>query len=448
MAAYLNNITGPGTGVCSVLDNKETFVQFCASKQRKNTKDFITSLHRNYNLKLATMLDDSEYKDDAEVNKVVRRLRYCQSIAIVEKNNNQELKIKDTSKKCRHPLCQSCQASRANRMRKRLMNVFNSTEGIDYLENKKAYLITLTLRHNNEVRSKVYLDELKKYVRKLILSKIWKKYFNYTKKTGGAGWFINYEMTLTQNGFHIHSHILVIADTIKEKISKVQIEFQDKWEKLSGDSRGLRIDLAGKKKSKNSQLSSNSLIGEACEIFKYSVKGLSILKQGKGNIGKVVEWIKASKGKNMITAGGVFRGMGITSSVQKGGYKKEEQEASQDSIIDAYIGRTSNVIFNKSTRKYYSDKKVKKIIEDVKLVGVTNEFVNISDVYDEVRLLLQLGFEEKDLKKSLANWVEEIKEKAKKIEIIEIQEEVTERQLRLFAEAQKNNQNIFKTEMY
>lgn len=424
--------------VGSVLDNKETFVQFPTKNNVSNVRDFTTVYQRIQNLKISKMLSESYISDSDSIRRTMKSLNCCSSIALVGNTEENNKVIKRISKRCRHQLCSSCGRVRANLMRHRLMAWFETDDGKNWLKGKKAYFITLTLRHNDEIRNYVYLNELKGYVRKLILSKVFKKYFPYSKKEGGSGWFVNYEMTQGQNGLHIHSHVLVIADTVSTKVSEVQTQLQEKWVKLSKDSFGVRVDLAGKKKSINSNSATHNLVSEVLEIFKYSVKGSTKFTNNQKAKNELANWVRDTKGKNLITAGGYFRGLGITASKPKKediGDDFSERQSTSKSIA---IGRTSQIKFNISAARYYTSKYLSTKLDHVFISSLSLDFIELEGIETEVDFLLKLGFNDDEILKGIGSWIAEVKER------IEVDEEETyenipsARQLALF-QRQANN---------
>lgn len=424
----------------SVVHNKETFVQFPIKSNGSNTRDFVTVYQRIQNLKISKMLEESDFSSNAVVQKTMKSLNCCRSISLIGNNGNNEKVIKRTSKRCRNHLCGSCGKVRANLMRHRLISYFNSDDGGLWLSDKKAYFITLTLKHNDKTRNYVYLDELKGYVRKLVLSKVFKKIFPFSKKDGGSGWFINYEMTQGVNGLHIHSHILIVSSPIVGRVSNIQKELQDKWLKLTKDSLGLRLDLAGKKNKKSSCNSCKTvgLISEVLEIFKYSVKGSTKLKNNQKAKNDLASWVIGTKGKNLITAGGHFRGLGITSSrtlvsdLPKDFFDGNSSKDFNKDCSSIAMGRTSGIRFNISSSRYYSDKYLKNQINDVFITSFSSDFIPFYGISEDVDFILKLGFSDDDVIKGLRSWVGDVNVLIEESEGVCMEYIDVERQMELF----------------
>jgi len=108
----------------SVLDTKETLLHFSSKsageKQQKN--NFIKAHYRYRNLYTAHILELSKYVDHDQINRTIRNLRFCRSVAIVESSPDHIANINTTSKTCKNPHCALCARARSTKLALRLVS--------------------------------------------------------------------------------------------------------------------------------------------------------------------------------------------------------------------------------------------------------------------------------------------------------------------------------------
>jgi len=169
--------------LASVLDNKETFEQFSSESgnQKSHQSSWIKSYYRHQNLKLATALDQPEINQLEVVNKTIRNLRWCTSLALVEVTSSNQAAISKSSKSCKNPFCHICQRRKSNRLVNRLLAAIKDPENKSLFDGKYFYFLTLTVKHNAQTRSGNYLPEFRKYQKQLMRSKLWKSYFPFSQ---------------------------------------------------------------------------------------------------------------------------------------------------------------------------------------------------------------------------------------------------------------------------
>lgn len=331
---------------------------------------FISVNNRFTNLDIVRALESCSSKENPHIKKVIKGLSCCSSMALIE-SNGEEARLVQTSKKCRRNICPICNRIKSAKYVNRFVSAYNSPVGRELFDKKYFSLITLTLKHNRvDTRNRVYLGELKGYLKRLQRSKLWKKHFPYTKQNPLSGWANCFEVTITKNGFHIHVHILVCAPRYSEKVSKIQEDFSNKWETITGDSRGCFIDLIKLDKSSKRAMREGSVecsfMGAVLEVFKYSVK-VGDSKKLASNIDDLAQFIIDTKGANMVVAGGFFRGLGLFS-------KKsiwDEELGGEEGLLEIneeneyFVGRTVDVEYSKNPNRSFK----RESLNDVYLRG-------------------------------------------------------------------------------
>lgn len=377
--------------VCSDVHTKETFEQFWKPTEDKNSakSSFLVAHNRCKNLDIAKALDGCKFSDNEHIKKIVKGLKCCSSMALIEEQNG-EARIFRTSDKCRRPLCPICNRIRSTKFVSRFVSAYNSPVGKPLFLNKYFYKIEFTLKHDRKsIRNKVYLGELKAYLKQMQRSKLWKKHFPYTKKDPQSGWANCFEVTITSNGFHIHVHILMCSPRLVGKVTDIQNDFRDRWYKITKDSNGCNIDLIKmdleSKKAIDQGENSCAFLSEIMEVFKYTVKVGDISKLSE-HADDLAEYVIETKGKNMVTAKGFFRGLQLFGC--KSIWDETEGESATDEIDENnsyYVGRTVDVEFNKKTHKYIDKRQRKKVLDSVFIRGImVDEPENIKKKVHEV----------------------------------------------------------------
>lgn len=394
-------------GNLSALDKLDTSVHFAPDYygDKANRDGFLKVNYRIKNLDIVSALKATTLSDNPSIEKVCKGLSCCSTMSIVEvhKGNN-TASIHKTSHRCKRRLCAICARIRANNYRSRFIKAYQDPDNRHLFKGKYFYFFTLSLKHNTKtVRTGVYLDEFKKNMRKLRRSKLWEFYFPYSKTEPESGYAQSYELTLTENGYNIHSHILMCCPPMKRSFKNIEKDFQQKWLEITGDSKGFRID---KRKITKEDLE-DAMYGNdnpkfvkiIAETFKYTVKiGNPKRLKDSQNAERLANWIVQTKGKNLITANGFFKGMQLFGQKSKYDTKAPEKEdyPYDNKNYDYYLGKTAKLKFNYSVTRNYTTKVRQHILNFVALTGMSYDFINITDHTEDFDRFMGMTLEEKD----------------------------------------------------
>lgn len=371
------------TRIPSVLDNKATFLQFLP--RDKGTGDqrnaWFTSLYRYFNLRLASALESTSLGDEESITNVIRALRWCSSVSLVSVDRS-NANIIGTSKKCRNKFCYLCNRAKSKKLSTRLIKAI--TEDLADYNDHHFYFLTLTLKHDEHTRNYDYLSELKDYQSKLFRSKIWLEIFG-----SDHGIIQAFENSMVK-GMHIHSHNMIFAPRLVIPAKLAQQKIRDKWLKLTKDSMVIRFDLIGKGIE---DLDSEKMRKSVMELFKYSTK-MSFKKRDSIYANeRLAEWVLSSKSKNFTNARGLFRGLQLT------GHKSRLDEKMEPKVLDVsikhYFEKTSKIRFNHSTRKEYTAETRRKVLDDVFIQSIRDNW-DCSAMVEDVQHLLNFGIDESD----------------------------------------------------
>lgn len=387
-----------GTAFSSVLDNRATFLQFLQDDKNKiatSRAAFTTVQYRKLNLSFATALANSKYSDDEVVSNTIAALRSCSSNSLI-KITEQGAEIAQTSRKCRNKYCSICSRIKSVKIAERLLKFLKEKQEEYDREQQAAYFLTLTLKHNSKVRSKVYVSELKDYIYKLFRSQLFKKHFGTDKNNILAGQFRNLESTFTKDSSHIHSHVLVLAPRIKVRAKDIQLKLQQKWLKLTKDSHNARFDLITDKnlpsRKKGKELTLNSLFPAIKEVVKYSVK-ISAKKNELPNIiDRVAQFLIKTKGTNFLTTSGDLRGHALTS--WKSNYDEEWNPKEHDHNATYCVARTSQIHFNQESKFYTKERKDKNILSNQRITSIKGNFTFIDGSEFNTKRAMELSINE------------------------------------------------------
>lgn len=388
-----------GSACCSSdVHTIETFEQFYkpTANQSKVKGDFILAQNRFKNLDIANALKNSKYGNNDHVKKITKGLFCCSSMVLVERKNGEAV-IKRTSDRCRRPLCPICNRIRSQKYVRRFVSAYNCPVKGQLFVGKYFYKMEFTLKHNKvDTRTGVYLNEFKEYLKKMQRSKLWKKYFPYSKKNPVSGWVNCFECTIGENGFHIHSHSLICAPRFKDKVHLIEKAFRAKWLSITGDSNGVNIDLLRldpvSKKVISEGRTECSFLKSVIEVFKYSVKVGDIAQLAK-NADDLAKYVIETKGKNMVVAKGFFRGLQLFGNKSIWDDSEENEECEEDGInsneCEYFVGRTLDLEFNKNPNQYYSKKQRKRVLKDVYLRGVKVD--SATDLKNKIACVVRSG---------------------------------------------------------
>lgn len=418
--------------------NNQDYVGMALQKQ-----SFISSYYKTYNIQLAKKLEECQFSQNKVVQAQIKGLSCCSHLSKIVLDDSgmgePNAYIERTSDKCKRSLCPRCSSIKASRNKKRFLNAYKSEECKELFEGKYFYFITLTLKHNTTgTRSDVYLNQLKKYVANLRRSELWKQYFPYSKAAPLSGYAQSYELTITENGFHIHSHILMCCPRIQHKIKKVQDDFRLKWFQLTGDSTGFNIDLVRTEKPTDKDgkgsIKLDKVIGE---ILKYTVKSgtdkqLTDNKQYSFESGKLIglelskidllaEWLICTHSQKMLTSNGFLKGLQLfTTGKSKWDLGDENAEGdigNSPKNFRYFVGRTAQLKYNHSLKKGYKRYDRERVLNSIYVKEIPSNFIEITDCVDEFDKYFNLQVAESDASKFLSDWVRACELERKEFEI-------------------------------
>jgi len=392
----------------SVVHTKETLMQFSpkniASKEAKTA--FIKSYYRIRNLRLADILEQNPLVDHNSINTTIRSLRFCSSVAITEVTKSGIVRILRNSKTCKNAHCAICSKMKSNKLTDRAIQAINDPANRQLFKHKHFYFLTLTVKHNLETRTGIYLKEFNQYCQKLFRSSLWKKHFPYSKKTPLSGWISSRECTFTGNGYHIHAHVIICAPRIKKPINQLQNEISRKWEKITSDSKNIRLDLIKglllKQQGFDDETQRQKFIATLKELFKYGTKTGKFEEWDDDKVNMYTNWIIATKRKNFINVSGLFRGLQITGLKSK--YDNPPPLAEPQKGSKILIGKTTDLKFNYNHRKVYSTKWRKRIMEKITFKSIGQEIYDITEIYEEMAGYMACQLKESEASRFIHEW--------------------------------------------
>lgn len=365
----------------SVVHNTETFLQKKQSVdiQSHAASSYLRSVYRARNLELSKILKSSSIGDNDEIKKVAKNLNCCSAICIV-KNQNEVVR---TSKKCRSKFCAQCARARSKKLQTRFDKVIR--ENFNDFTKYRFYFLTVTLKH----REGDYLSEFKGFQNKLIRSKLFKDSFlNY-------GIIQAFENVIKDNDYHIHSHNLIMCDPLKVRVNLLEKELQNKWNKITGDSIVLRLDLIGK--GLDFENDPDSLFTISKEILKYSTKIGDVRNMTPGQKEMLAKWVVSSKGKNFTNCRGKLRGFGITACTSELDEKSEDVQNDYCTESTYHLTGTSSIKYNHSIKKNSHFIKADRVLANVEIVNLGKDSVDITKYIHEAAGYLKNEFDESDV---------------------------------------------------
>lgn len=373
----------------SVLDNRETFLYFSSSDRGSynQKKSYLRTYQRHRNLSLANRFIQAGYRNIPDIDTLIGRLLNCSKNVIVEKNKDGNGSIFQTSKFCRSNHCAICNAQKSAKLSNRLVSALCAQENQDLFQNKHFYFLTLTIRHTKEIRNYNYLKEFREYQKKLFDSKLVEDHFLMKRKGKNSGMLSHIECTMTNNGYHIHSHCIIIGNRLEVQANKFQKQLQQKWKKITGDSDQVRFDLIKKPPPPTTTEEEvnqfDFLLSAVKEIFKYSTKTGAIVKMNSTDLDLYKNWIVETKGKNFINASGILRGLKLTGS--KSPYDMPAPPRETEENANYYLTRTANIKFNHEVKKDLSTKKRREILSEVFIQALDDyrtEVTKLDEMFD------------------------------------------------------------------
>lgn len=362
----------------SVLDTKETFRQKSAETSintgvpNPDLPTFFKSLYKVRNYRLADALEKSHFSENPEVLKVIRNLRFCNSVSVIENTNGSIYRM---NMSCKNKFCYLCCRAKSAKLSSRMMALLDDkfTDRAKY----HFYFLTLTLQHNDKVRRSLYLKELKDLMNKLYKSKLFTTHFT-SDRNKKVGIIQAIENKITKKGNHIHSHNLIMSNKIKIPVNQLESLIREKWKRLSKGSYQIKLDLV-----RSNNKNSNDVLGAVKELFKYSIKTDDSNRISNKEADRIAYWIIKTKGQNMINARGLLRGHGITALKCK---YDEKPERNIDNDSKYFLVRPSKLVYNYSLYKKSSKEERSLLKKDVKLLDMPGA-LDITSVADDIEFV-------------------------------------------------------------
>lgn len=378
---------------CSVLDNIGTFRHFYDSNEtnHRHKKDFYILYYRRKNLLLKHKLENCSLSYNPTIQKVCKNLACCSSLSEVTDYQNTEVHVSKTSKKCKSKYCLICSRIESNKNARKFINKVTDPEHEEFFKPRHYYFLTLTVKHNDEVRTDNYLKQFKEYVNKLQRSLIYRNYFIRSTDKNNYGAMSSTEMTISKGQYHIHNHSLICCLPLIRKVSEIELELKLAWKKITGDSDQIRLDLVknyNPTDSDNPDENDNSALNSACaEIFKYVVKSDSLNNLSSGHTDLMAQWIIDTKGKNFINALGYFRKLGLIRRLKKS--DNNEAAPLDDPINSVLLTKTISIDSNANMNFNYSKNARKDVLKYFKITGISSKFADVTDIKDDIGSILK-----------------------------------------------------------
>ena len=372
----------------SVFNTKETFLHFGSSERGADMhrKAFFLTYYKKRNFILADKLEsiENEPEFDDNTRKVIRNIRWCSSRAIVSKNILGSGEIIANSQTCKNPHCATCARRRSAKLGSRFAKWMNDPVGKKLTEGKYWYFMTFTLKHNidEDVRTGNYLKELRKHMAKFVRQKSFANQFGKVGKTWQGGYVTSYEMTLGDDGYHIHAHMLCCGNKVTKRFQKYEKELQDNWMKLTGDSWNVRFDAVKPEADEHGNINlENGIQQRVLELYKYTTKLTRLCHMSKDHIKRYATWSTETKGKNFVNASGIFRGQKLTAAKSPWDEKGKPVELNHDD--EYFFVKTKDLRFNYTLDHNYKRAERKRIFKDLNLEYVEgNEVIDVTSMVE------------------------------------------------------------------
>ena len=399
--------------VSSVLDNIGTFRHFSRStpSNQADKKDFYTLYYRRQNLRMIHKLSCCIHKEDETIKKVSKQLACCASHSEVKVHDGDEAHITKTSKKCKSRYCLICSRIESNKNTMKFFDKATSEEHSEFFSPRRFYFLTLTLKHNADIRNDNYLKELRSYITKLTRSKLFRDVFIQSKDKNNFGAIQSIEMTMSADSYHIHSHILICCLPLQDEVSKIEAKIRAAWSKISGDSDQVRLDLIkytpGIVDENDIEVTQDKLISAVSEVFKYVVKSESLSKMRGDQVDKMAQWIIDTKGKNFINALGYFRKLNLIRRVKN--EKKEDSNALPMPVTSALLTKTIHIEGNAKVHRPLSKTLRRQILDYFKIVAIIDIHHDVTDIQDQTSDIFKTHFGRELTDTFLASEIQTIK---------------------------------------
>lgn len=336
--------------------------------------------------KMKSLKSTIKLHPDGYLMKTTMDLRGCSRLCSMAKDDDGREFVANTGYKCRNKYCFVCNRARSQKFTGRFVKLI--TDKFCDFNKYRFYFLTLTLVHNDKVRTGDYLAELKGYVNKLTRSKLWRSNIRPPSGHKEIGTVRSYENKVGRNGNHIHVHMLLMCDKIGRVTGlekKIREWWRDKTLVSKYQSNQIRLDLIGKGLASGDW---SGFLGSVREVMKYSTKFNDTNAVTSREVKILGDWMKSSKGKNFKNATGLFSGYGLTSHKSKLDDKDDEDVA--DKKLSLYIAQASGLKYHSSkvgsvslVNKYDAKTRVE-LKDSVTIVG--GDVVELTDVYDDMEL--------------------------------------------------------------
>lgn len=300
--------------------NQATFSQFFKTKTK------------HINLTVANALEQSTQREHKTINKTIRNLRYCSTLSLNTIDFTGKLNNIKSSKRCKNANCATCRRSKSARLGYRLTAAMADENNTDIFKDKDYYFLTLTLRHDENIRNYNYLQDFKNYQKKLRRLDSFKKAFE-----GGISSIEN----VISDEYHIHSHSLLTARK-GQNPREIHEAIRADWIRITGDSFMVDLQL----------IDSEEVQKMVLEVVKYSTKIMKLDELTDKMTEKLAEWIIETKGRNFTNLLGTWSSLDITKDKSIYDIKSEQNDINDSDIV--ILSRTSKNSFNFSTSRTYS----------------------------------------------------------------------------------------------
>lgn len=330
--------------------------------------------HRKLNLILADNIDKLPYSGDKIYSNIMKSLRFCSQHSILESDQNQNVNIFTSSLFCRNKYCFICNHNKSITYTNRFKNLLQDNQENSYFADKYFYFLTLTLKHSKDVRNYIYLKELEQYKAKLFRRVTFKKHFGTVNSKSRNSFISSNEITFNDNGYNIHTHLLIIANPISIKINDLQKQIQIDWKNITSDSWNVRLDLI---KSNNDKDFTKTLQ----EVFKYNVKFRLSSIQDWRTLEKLGDWIFHSHSKKLIKSYGYLRKFNLFSRQNKYDIIKSNKFINYNNEYYLTQSAKSKLSENINISTKIDTKKLD--LQNIKILNPLKNSINISNHIDD-----------------------------------------------------------------
>lgn len=316
------------------------------------------------------MLERSIKAEHVEINKTIRRLRWCSKHGVYStRPDGLGFDFEASSGSCKNKNCHVCNRNKATKLGLRMSAFFKDEQTQEDIKGFYFYHITFSLKHTKEVRNYIYLDELKAYMIKLFRRKFWKQTF---RSVDNWGQIISYENVI-KTDHHIHAHALVMGGRLKSRVNLVEKELRKIWKGITDDSTGIHIQM----------VRAGDLHEKIKEIVKYPLKldTTDYANFSQDKIELICDWIIYSKGKNFTNAHGYFKSQELTTNKSRWDIERDPKVYDEnrrhfiDKIASVWLSIPKGRGLDKDERRHY----FKKVVEEIVIVKLSKDAIEVTD---------------------------------------------------------------------